>query len=124
MTGAAVEERHATWLELFFDLVIVVAVAQVAHLLHEGPGVQEAFLFVVLYYAMWSVWTSFTLYANVSGTLTRVPAMLLAMFGIAIMAASVPQVAHGDPSIFVGAYLVCRLLLEKKKNHSQQWNAA
>jgi low temperature requirement protein LtrA len=49
MTTTAVEERHATWLELFFDLVIVVAVAQLAHLLHDGPGLREVFLFVVLY---------------------------------------------------------------------------
>src|SRR5690242_6125626 len=84
---AALEERHATWLELFFDLVIVVAVARLADLLHDGPGRHEAFLFVVLFYAMWSVWTAFTLYANVSGDLTRIRLMLLAMFGIAIMAA-------------------------------------
>lgn len=103
-------ERHATWLELFFDLVIVAAVAQLAHLLHDGPGRQQVFLFAVLYYAMWSVWTTFTLYANVSGTQTRQRAMLAAMFGIAVMAASVPQVAHGNPAIFVLAYVVCRLL--------------
>ena len=28
-------ERHASWLELFFDLVFVLAVAQVAHVLNE-----------------------------------------------------------------------------------------
>jgi low temperature requirement protein LtrA len=109
MSTVATEERHATWLELFFDLVVVAAVAQLAHLLHDGPGVREVFLFVVLYYAMWSVWTSFTLYANVSGTLTRQRAMLTAMFGIAVMAASVPQVADGRPTIFIAAYIICRL---------------
>jgi low temperature requirement protein LtrA len=110
MSDPATEERHATWLELFFDLVIVAAVAQLAHLLHDGPGTEDAFLFAVLYYAMWSVWTSFTLYANVSGTLARQRSMLLAMFGIAVMAASVPQVADGRPAIFITAYIVCRLL--------------
>jgi hypothetical protein len=29
------EARHATWLELFFDLVVVVAVASLASLLHD-----------------------------------------------------------------------------------------
>jgi len=107
---AAVQERHATWLELFFDLVIVAAVAQVAHLLHDGPGVKQVFLFAALYYAMWSVWTSLTLYANVSGELTRLRPMLATMFGIAVMAATVPQVAHGEPTIFVVAYVWCRVL--------------
>jgi low temperature requirement protein LtrA len=71
MSNPAPEERHATWLELFFDLVVVAAVAQLAHLLHDRPGAEDVFLFAVLYFAMWSVWTSFTLYANVAGALTR-----------------------------------------------------
>jgi low temperature requirement protein LtrA len=110
MPNPAAEERHATWLELFFDLVIVAAVAQLAHLLRDGPGVKQVFLFAVLYYAMWSVWTSLTLYANVSGALTRLRPMLTAMFGIAIMAASVPKVVRGEPAIFILAYVGCRLL--------------
>jgi low temperature requirement protein LtrA len=110
MPSPAVEERHATWLELFFDLVIVVAVAQLAALLHDGPGLHEVFLFVVCFYAMWSVWTSFTLYANVSGDLTRIRSMLLAMFGIAIMAAAVPHVLRGEPTYFILAYVYCRLM--------------
>jgi low temperature requirement protein LtrA len=110
MPSPAVEERHATWLELFFDLVIVVAVAQLADLLHDGPGLRETFLFIVCYYAMWSVWTSFTLYANVSGDLTRIRSMLLAMFGIAIMAAAVPHVMRGEPAWFIAAYVFCRLM--------------
>jgi low temperature requirement protein LtrA len=107
---AAAGERHATWLELFFDLVIVAAVAQLTHLLREGPGTGQVLLFAVLYYAMWSVWTSLTLYANVAGALTRLRPMLVTMFGIAIMAASVPQVTRGEPRIFIIAYVACRLL--------------
>jgi low temperature requirement protein LtrA len=81
-----------------------------AHLLHDGPGVKQVFLFAVLYYAMWSVWTAFTLYANVSGALTRLLPMLAAMVGIAVMAASVPQAARGESTIFILAYVWCRLL--------------
>ena len=110
MATTAAEERHATWLELFFDLVIVAAVAQLAHLLRDGPGTKQVFLFAVLYYAMWSVWTSFTLYANVAGALTRLRPMLVAMFGIAVMAASVPQLVRGEPRVFIIAYIACRLL--------------
>lgn len=36
--------------------------------------------------------------------------MLAAMFGIAVMAASIPKVAEGNPGSFVGAYIVCRVL--------------
>lgn len=111
MSQTAVEERHATWLELFFDLVIVAAVAQLAHLLHAEPDARLLMIFAVLYYAMWSVWTGFTLYANVAATRTRLLTMLAAMFGIAVMAASVPQLAeHGHPQPFIIAYVACRML--------------
>ncbi|AEV83602.1 hypothetical protein ACWT_2839 [Actinoplanes sp. SE50] len=111
MSHATTEERHATWLELFFDLVIVAAVAQLAHLLHTGPDGRQLLIFAVLYYAMWSVWTGFTLYANVAATGTHLLTMLSAMFGIAVMAASVPQLAeHDRPQPFIIAYVACRML--------------
>ncbi|NUT37697.1 MAG: low temperature requirement protein A [Hamadaea sp.] len=109
-TATAAEGRHASWLELFFDLVIVAAVAQLAHLLHDGTGPLELFQVGALYFAIWSIWTQFTLYANVEGEQTRRRPMLVAMFGIAVMAAAVPKVAHGDATVFIVAYVVCRTL--------------
>ncbi|WP_027342261.1 low temperature requirement protein A [Hamadaea tsunoensis] len=126
----AAEERHATWLELFFDLVIVAAVAQLAHLLHEDVGPREIFLFAILYYAMWSVWTSFTLYANVRGERTLQWTVLTAMFGIAVMAASIPQFAEGGAGYkyFVLAYIACRFLAVKSWQRASavmaEWPAA
>jgi low temperature requirement protein LtrA len=110
MSEPAAEERHATWLELFFDLVIVAAVAQLAHLLRE-PDAERLLIFAILYYAMWSVWTGFTLYANVAATRIRLLTMLGAMFGIAVMAASVtPLVDNDHPQRFIIAYVTCRML--------------
>ncbi|HEV7709164.1 MAG TPA: low temperature requirement protein A, partial [Asanoa sp.] len=112
MTVAAspAAERHASWLELFFDLVVVVAVAQLAHQLEGSPGLRDVGLFVVLFYAIWSVWTSFTLYANVAATKTRTRAMLVAMFGIAVMAAAIPEAAGSRGEAFAIAYVCCRWL--------------
>lgn len=109
MESTAAEGRHASWLELFFDLVIVAAAAQLAHLLHE-PTLQRTFLFVVFYYCVWSVWTAFTLYANVEGDRTHRRTMLFAMFGIAVMAATVPRAAEGHSDPFVLAFVLCRVL--------------
>jgi low temperature requirement protein LtrA len=72
-------ERHASWLELFFDLVVVVAVARLAHGLHE-PTWGAVALFVLFYYAVWSVWTSLTLHSNVRADKTRVRSMLIGMY--------------------------------------------
>jgi low temperature requirement protein LtrA len=65
-----VRERHATWLELFFDLVFVVAVAQLADGLaehHDGRGMLE---FLALFVPVWWAWAGFTFYANRFDTTT------------------------------------------------------
>jgi low temperature requirement protein LtrA len=102
-------ERHASWLELFFDLVVIAAVAQLADRLHGDPSLVDVGLAVVLYVAVWLVWTSFMLYANVSATRTRLQAMLVGMAGIAAMAAAIPQATGTRASAFTLAYLATRV---------------
>lgn len=101
---------HPTWLELFFDLVAVAAIAQLAARLQASPSPAELGFFVLLYLAIWIAWTSFTLYANVAGQRTRREAMLLGMVGIAVMAAAVPEATGDRAAIFAAAYVAVRLL--------------
>lgn len=62
------EGRGATWLELFFDLIFVVALGQVTHILahtHEGHLEEQAFLkFVGLFLPFWWIWVGHTVYSN------------------------------------------------------------
>ncbi|MEH1843657.1 MAG: low temperature requirement protein A [Nostoc sp.] len=58
------EERRATWLELFYDLVFVVAVSQLAHNLNEDISLSGLFGFVVLFIPVWWSWIGTTFYAN------------------------------------------------------------
>lgn len=58
------EERRTTWLELFYDLVFVVAVSQLAHNLKEDISLSGVFGFVVLFIPVWWSWIGTTLYAN------------------------------------------------------------
>ena len=104
------EDRHASWLELFFDLVVVVAVSQLAHLLHgdahHGPGGLAITTFLTLYLAIWLLWTTFMLYANAAAEKVRVRAMFMGMAAIATMAAAVPHVLDGRDALFAAAYLI------------------
>ncbi|MFF5207458.1 low temperature requirement protein A [Streptosporangium sp. NPDC000396] len=114
--AAQEHERRVSWLELFFDLVVVAAIAQLAHRLVDIHDVWAVAAYAALYYAIWSVWTAFTLYANVSAERTRQRLMLVAMFGIAVMAAAVPSAAgghgahHDHTDVFIIAYVLCRVL--------------
>ena len=54
------EERTSTWLELFFDLCFVVAVAALARGLHDDPTLGGTLRFVGLFVPVWWAWMTFT----------------------------------------------------------------
>jgi low temperature requirement protein LtrA len=60
--------RHATWLECFFDLIFVVTIGDVTHLLshtHEGHlDPLQFWKFVLVFIPLWWIWASHTMYAN------------------------------------------------------------
>jgi low temperature requirement protein LtrA len=60
--------RHATWLECFFDLIFVVAIDDVTHILshtHEGHlDPLQFWKFVLIFIPLWWIWASHTMYAN------------------------------------------------------------
>ncbi|MBK3577257.1 low temperature requirement protein A [Streptomyces sp. MBT65] len=125
------ENRHASWLELFFDLVAVAGVAQIAHLLHGVPDVSDLGLYALLFLAFWTAWICFTLYANVAYENTHVRTVLAAMFGMAVMAAAVAGVHEGDDQharVFALAYVLIRVLASRAWQHRRQvlvdWPAA
>src|SRR5215217_5056928 len=58
------EERSSTWLELFFDLCFVVAVAALAKGLHDDPTLGGALRFAAFFVPVWWAWMGFTWYAT------------------------------------------------------------
>ena len=57
------EERHATWLELF-DLVFVVAVAELGLNLVDEPTLEGFLQYTGLFIPIIWAWAGFTFYAN------------------------------------------------------------
>ncbi|MGH9379592.1 MAG: low temperature requirement protein A [Thermoanaerobaculia bacterium] len=99
-------DRRVTFLELFFDLVFVVIIAQLAHRLAEHPSWEGVGWFVFLFYAVWSSWINGTLYHDLHATndvSVRVFtfAQMLAVTVMAVFVGDVP----GDGSVgFALAY--------------------
>ncbi|WP_421742731.1 low temperature requirement protein A [Cellulomonas sp.] len=104
----ATVERHATWKELFFDLVVVAGVGQLAHLLHEDTEPTTLGLYAVLYLAFWISWAGFAVYGNIAGDDARAGVLITAMLGLAVMAASVPGIHESRSNAFVIAYVALR----------------
>jgi len=107
------EMRRATWLELFFDLVFVAAVGQLANALAAEPTTARFFEFLGLFVPVWWAWMGFTFYANRFDTddLPYRLLMLCAMFGVAILATTIPSVFRGATEGFPLAYIAVRTVL-------------
>ncbi len=60
----AEEERHATWLELFYDLIFVAAISQLTVNLNHAFNVKGLLGFIALFIPIWWSWTGATFYAN------------------------------------------------------------
>jgi len=117
------DDRRATWLELFFDLVFVAAVGQLAIGLSAQPTTGRFFEFLGLFVPVWWVWMGFTFYANRFDTddLPYRLLTLLGMFAVAVLATTVPGAFHGAsigfPLAYVGARLVLLALYARARRH-------
>jgi low temperature requirement protein LtrA len=112
------EGRSATPLELFFDLVFVVAVALASQNLHHflsedhiGDGVTK---YLTVFFGVWWAWMNFTWFATAFDSddwLYRV-LTLVQMAGALVMAAGVPDYMNeSDLSVMVGGYVIMRLAM-------------
>ena len=57
-------ERHATWLELFYDLVFVIAIAELGHNLSVDLSLIGLLEFGGLFIPIWWLWLNHALYAD------------------------------------------------------------
>ena len=107
------EERHATWLELFYDLVFVVAIATLAHKLNENVSLSGFFGFVALFIPVWWSWIGAAFYANRFDTDDVVHRLLTAVQMLAVAGLAI-NVHHGLDSSSAGfalSYAAVRAVL-------------
>jgi low temperature requirement protein LtrA len=104
-------ERHATWTELFFDLVFVVCVAQLAAGLHDRPTLSGAAAFAGLFVPVWWTWTTYAYVADLfdADDVAFRAVLLGAMLLVAAQAATIAAAFDGRTVGFGIAYAVLRL---------------
>ena len=110
--------RAASSLELFFDLVFVVAVSisavQLHHALAEDHVLDGVLSYCAVFFSIWWAWMNFTWFATSFDTddwLYRV-LTILQMGGVLVLAAGVePAFADGDFRIVTAGYVVMRLAM-------------
>jgi low temperature requirement protein LtrA len=95
--------RHATWLELFYDLIFVVAVAQLGHELGAHLDWRGVGVFALLFVPVWWAWVGHTVYADRFDSDDALHRVLSAvqMFFIAGMALAIGRGVAEDTTRFV-----------------------
>jgi low temperature requirement protein LtrA len=113
--------RKVTWLELFFDLIFVAAVAQVGEPLGDDYTLSGLIRYSTLFILIWWAWLGNSVFAtrfNSDDVLQRV-LTLVQMFAVAAMAANAGDALDSRSSAgFAAAYAVIRLVLV-----AQYWRA-
>ena len=117
-------ERHATWLELFFDLVFVISISEVVHTLEDYRGLGDFLGTAGMFVAVWWAWVGYTVYADRFDTddlLHRV-LVLAGMLAVIAMALSVHDALHGGAARFALAFVAVRgivlLLNARARRHA------
>lgn len=123
--------RHATWLELFFDLIVVVALRDAGEILietHDGHIASQQYLhFVLVFLPLWWIWAGHTIYANRFDTDSRQHrgATLLIMFLLIVISAQISGDAQEHFALAVACYCAARLIIagmyfvSKLKHHDR-----
>ena len=120
------EHRAATPLELFFDLVFVIAVSQAAaqlhHALSEGHVLDGITSYAMVFFAVWWAWMNFTWFATSFDTddwLFRV-LTIVQMAGVLVVAAGIESAfVDEDLTVVVGGYVLMRVVMV-----AQWWRAS
>jgi low temperature requirement protein LtrA len=106
--------RKVTWLELFFDLVFVAAVAQVGTHLRDDYSLNGLYRFAFLFILIWWAWLGHTTFSTRFDTDDLVQRVLtwLQMFLVAVMAINATGALDSrDSAGFAAAYSIMRFVL-------------
>lgn len=107
-------ERAVSWQELFFDLIFVAAVAQLASPLAEDYSWMGLLRFAIFFLLLWWAWSDHTLYYSrfhCDDPLERIMTVAQ-IFTVAVMAANAKAtLSSADAAGFGAAYGLMRLIL-------------
>lgn len=107
----ALTQKRTSYLELFFDLVFVFAITQLADLLHADHTASGWVRAALMAWLVWWAWSQYT-WAGNAIDLDRRPVRLavLAVSGVALLAAvAIPDAYTGDGLWFAVPYTAVRL---------------
>lgn len=111
--GQGESERHASWLELFYDLAFVATIGMLGTELAKDFSLSSLGMFLLLFVPVWWCWVGQTFYLSRfdSDDIVHRVLPMAQIFIVVFMGVSVPQAMEGNIGPFFSGYALLRLML-------------
>ena len=105
--------KRVSWVELYLDLVFVLAVAQLAHLIVAEPEMRSVWVALGLFATLWWTWVGFAVLYNRHGVEELAPRLLFLAGSVpaGVAAVAIDGAAAGDSTVFALSLAVTRVVL-------------
>jgi low temperature requirement protein LtrA len=105
--------KRVAWVELYLDLIFVLAVGQLAHVLEDKPQMHSVWVTLGLFVTLWWTWIGFAVLYNRRGADERSYRLLFLAGSVpaGLAAIAIEPAAHGDPNVFALSMAVTRVVL-------------
>jgi low temperature requirement protein LtrA len=105
--------KRVSWVELYLDLVFVLAVAQLAHLIVADPVMHSVWVALGLFVTLWWTWVGFAVLYNREGVDATAQRLLLlaGSVPVGVAAVAIEPASTGDIAVFALSLAVTRVVL-------------
>jgi low temperature requirement protein LtrA len=105
--------KRVSWVELYLDLVFVLAIGQLAHLIVDRPSTHGVWVALGLFVTLWWTWVGFAVLYNRRGADTPLERLLFLAGSVpaGVAAVAVEPASTGDVAVFALSLAVVRLVL-------------
>jgi low temperature requirement protein LtrA len=107
------EGKRVSWVELYLDLVFVLAVGQLAHLIVAEPESRSVWIALGLFFTLWWTWVGFAVLYNRHGADRPEQRLLflLASVPAGVAAVAIEPASSGDAAVFALSLAIIRVVL-------------
>ena len=107
------EGKRVSWVELYLDLVFVLAIGQIAHLIVAEPEMHSVWVALGLFFVLWWTWVGFAVLYNRHGADAPLQRLLFLAGSVpaGVAAVAVEPASTGDVTVFAISLAVTRLVL-------------
>ncbi|MCH4009149.1 low temperature requirement protein A [Companilactobacillus sp.] len=107
-----IRDRKISWLELFSDLVFIIAIHYLISGFSENISLVNFFRFILVFLLVFDIWNTYTNYFDLHGntSIRTTFFTMLMVLGVAVLSSTIVPFFDGHYQVFVVVYLLIQIL--------------